>query len=93
VGRCSQFDLRLLLDTNRTLSSTERCRVEEIPLALGALPDCTDAAGSMDTSALVAGFGPPESVNTSPEMAVLGVHQGCALLNRRRPGARAKLTG
>jgi len=38
-------------------------------LALGARPGCKGGAGSADTSALAAGFGGPESVDTSPEIA------------------------
>ena len=41
-------------------------------LALGARPGRGAAAKSVDTSALVAGFGPLESVDTSPEMAGVG---------------------
>src|SRR5882672_6248146 len=41
-------------------------------LALGARPGRDPAAKSVDTSALVAGFGPLKSVDTSPAMAGFG---------------------
>jgi hypothetical protein len=50
-------------------------------LALGARPGCNGVAGTVDTSALVAAFGGPESVDTSPEIAGFGFDS----LGRPRP--------
>src|SRR4030095_10211668 len=56
----------------RASASTMISRYGSHALALGARPGCTGAAGSVDTSALVAGFGRPESVDTSALVAVVG---------------------
>jgi hypothetical protein len=63
----------------RASASTMISRYGSHALALGARPGWIGAAGSVDTSALVAGFGGPESVDTSAEMA------GFAFDSLRRP--------
>jgi len=66
----------------RPRASTISSRYGSHALALGARLGRGIAAGSVDTSALVAGFGGPESVDTSaPEIAGFGFDS----LGRPRP--------
>ena len=56
----------------RPSASTISSRYGSHALALGARPGRGTGAESVDTSALVAGFGRPESVDTSSEIAGFG---------------------
>ena len=69
---------------NRTSDRPAAVRIDSQALALWARPGGGGAAGSVDTSALVAGFGGPESVDTSPEMAGFALDS----LGRSRPPTR-----
>jgi hypothetical protein len=56
----------------RRSASVMSSRYGSHALALGARPGRAAGAGSVDTSALVAGFAAPESVDTSTEIAGFG---------------------